>query len=119
MHNYDVSILQMGPNYGGQSGKRERTYVPRVLCSPGPMFPGSHVPRVLCSPGPMFPGSHVPRVLCCGVGGGGGGGGLSRKYFHRCWHIVAYVGISWRMNMLTPIGISIGVPKGGGGGLSI
>ena len=37
----------------------ERTYVPRVLCSPGPMFPGSHVPRVLCSPGPMFPGSDV------------------------------------------------------------
>ena len=32
----------------------------------------TYVPRVLCSPGPMFPGSHVPRVL---VGGGGGGGG--------------------------------------------
>ena len=33
------------------------SYVPRVLCSPGPMFPdpGSYVPRVLCSPGPMFP----------------------------------------------------------------
>ena len=30
-----------------------------------------------------------------------------------CWHIVTHmnVDISWRMNMLTPIGISIGVPK--------
>ena len=57
----------------------ERTYVSRVLCSPGPMFPGSYVLRVLCSPGPMFPGSYVPRVLCSPgpmfpgsyVGGGG------------------------------------------------
>ena len=81
------------------------------------MFPGSYVPRVPCSPGPMFPGSYVPQVPCSPgpMLWRGGGGGLSRKYCHRCWHIVAYVGISWRMNMLTPIGISIGVPKGGGG----
>ena len=39
-------------------------YVPRDLCSPGPMLPGSYVPRVLCSPGPML-----------GGGGGGRGGG--------------------------------------------
>ena len=39
------------------------------------MFPGSYVPRDLCSPGPMFPRSYV----------------------------------SWLMNMLTPIGISVGV----------
>ena len=43
------------------------------------MFPGSYVPRVLCSPGPMFPGSYgsyVPRVPCSPgpmLGGGGGG----------------------------------------------
>ena len=40
---------------------RERTYVPRYLCSPVPMFPesmfpGAYVPRYLCSPVPMFPG---------------------------------------------------------------
>ena len=39
----------------------ERTYVPRYLCSPvpmfpEPMFPGNYVPRYLCSPVPMFPG---------------------------------------------------------------
>ena len=98
-------LCSPGPMFPG-------SYVPQVPCSPGPMFPGSYVPRVLCSPGPMFPGSHVPRVLCWG-----GGWVHSRKYCHRCWHIVAYivthmnVDISWRMNMLTPIGISIGVPK--------
>ena len=29
-----------------------------------PMFPGTYVPRVLCSPGPMFPGPirHFDRV---------------------------------------------------------
>ena len=34
-------------------------------------------------------------------------------YSDICWHIVRHmnVDISWRMNMLTPIGISIGVPK--------
>ena len=42
-------------------GDRERTYVPRYLCSPvpmfpEPMFPGTYVPRYLCSPVPMFPG---------------------------------------------------------------
>ena len=55
------------------------SYVPRVLCSPAPMFPGSdvppsYVPQYLCSPAlvnpcPMFPGtyvppSYVPRYLC-------------------------------------------------------
>ena len=54
-----------------------RSYVPRVLCSPGPMFPRTYVPRVrcspiLCSPVPMFPGtceplSYVPRYLCSPV----------------------------------------------------
>ena len=39
----------------------ERTYVPRSLCSPvpmfpEPMFPGAYVPRYLCSSVPMFPG---------------------------------------------------------------
>ena len=47
---------------------RERTYVPRYLCSPVPMFPGTYVPRYLCSPvpmfpEPMFPGTYVPRFL--------------------------------------------------------
>ena len=56
---------------------RVRSYVPRVLCSPGPMFPRTYVPRVrcspiLCSPVPMFPGtceplSYVPRYLCSPV----------------------------------------------------
>ena len=48
-----VSNVLIGPY---TSDYRERSYVPRVLCSPGPMFPGSHVPRVLCSPGPMLGG---------------------------------------------------------------
>ena len=41
--------------------ERERTYVPRYLCSPVGlhMFPGAYVPRYLCSPVPMFPG------FCC------------------------------------------------------
>ena len=58
------------------------SYVPRVLCSPAPMFPGSdvppsYVPQYLCSPAlmnprPMFPGtyvppSYVPRYLCSPV----------------------------------------------------
>ena len=30
--------------------ERGQPYVPRDLCSPGPMFPGSYVPWVLCSP---------------------------------------------------------------------
>ena len=57
--------------------RRVRSYVPRVLCSPGPMFPRTYVPRVrcspiLCSPVPMFPGtceplSYVPRYLCSPV----------------------------------------------------
>ena len=62
----------------------------------------------------MFPGSYVPRVLC------GGGGGVSKwwqilpymlAYSGICWHIVTHmnVDISWLMNMLTPIGISVGV----------
>ena len=39
------------------------------LCSPVPMFPGTHVPRYLCSPvpmfpEPMFPGTYAPRYLC-------------------------------------------------------
>ena len=56
---------------------RVRSYVPRVLCSPGPMFPRTYVPRVRCSPilsspVPMFPGtceplSYVPRYLCSPV----------------------------------------------------
>ena len=53
------------------------TYVPRYLCSPVPMLPGTYVPRTyvpryLCSPVPMFPepmfpstymfpGTYVPR----------------------------------------------------------
>ena len=45
----------------------ERTYVPRYLCSPVPMFPGTYVPRYLCSPVPMFPGTYVPRYLCSPV----------------------------------------------------
>ena len=56
------------------------------LCSPGPMFPGSHVPQVLCSPGPIFPGSHVPRVLCWGGGD---------EYI--VGNIAIDVGISWHM----------------------
>ena len=41
--------------------ERERTYLPRYLSSPvpmfpEPMFPGTYVPRYLCSPVPMFPG---------------------------------------------------------------
>ena len=56
---------------------RVRSYVPRVLCSPGPMFPRTYVPRVrcspiLCSPVPMFPDtyeplSYIPRYLCSPV----------------------------------------------------
>ena len=39
------------------------------LCSPVPMFPGTHGPRYLCSPvpmfpEPMFPGAYIPRYLC-------------------------------------------------------
>ena len=54
-----------------------RSYVPRVLCSPAPMFPCTYVPRyrcspVQCSPVPMFPGayvplSYIPRYLCSPV----------------------------------------------------
>ena len=56
---------------------RVRSYVPRVLCSPGPMFPRTYVPRVRCSPilcsaVPMFPDtyeplSYIPRYLCSPV----------------------------------------------------
>ena len=38
----------------------ERTYVPRYLCSPVPMLPGTPVPMF---PEPMFPGTYVPRYL--------------------------------------------------------
>ena len=41
----------------GQS-RRERTYVPRYLCSPVPMFPE-----------PMFPGTYVPQYLCSPICG--------------------------------------------------
>ena len=46
--------------------RRGQHYVPRYLCSPVPMFPGTYVPRYLCSPvpmfpEPMFPGTYVPR----------------------------------------------------------
>ena len=45
-----------------------------LLCSPVPMFPGTHVPRYLCSPvpmfpEPMFPGTYVPRYLCSPICG--------------------------------------------------
>ena len=61
------------------------------------MFPGSYVPRVPCSPGPMFPGSYVGRW----------GGGVDHIVTNIavdvgiCWHIVANiaidVGIYWHM----------------------
>ena len=35
------------------SARRGQPYVPRVLCSPRPMFPRVYVSRVLCSYGPM------------------------------------------------------------------
>ena len=57
--------------------KGVRSYVPRVLCSPGPMFPhpmfpSTYVPRhlwtlVLYSPVPMFPSTYIPRYLCSPV----------------------------------------------------
>ena len=65
--------------HGGCVAMFPGSYVPRVLCSPAPMFPGSdvppsYVPQYLCSPAlvnpcPMFPGtyvppSYVPRYLC-------------------------------------------------------
>ena len=58
-------------SYNCHTPTRERTYVPRYLCSPVPMLPGTYVPRTyvprylcspnLCSPVPMFPGTYVPR----------------------------------------------------------
>ena len=60
----------------------ERSYVPRVLCSPGPMFPGpmfpgSHVPRVLCSPGPMFGGG---RLSICNELGSVSGANITQQW---------------------------------------
>lgn len=40
-----------------------RSYVPRILCSRGPMFPRPYIARVPCSQGPMYQWSYVPRVL--------------------------------------------------------
>ena len=41
------------------------THVLRYLCYPVPMsmFPGTYIPRDLCYPGPMLPGTYVPRYL--------------------------------------------------------
>ena len=41
-----------------------RSYVPRILCSRGPMFPRPYIARVPCSQGPMYQWSHVPKVRC-------------------------------------------------------
>ena len=72
-------IDNMQAGYYGCVAMFPGSYVPRVLCSPAPMFPGSdvppsYVPQYLCSPAlvnpcPMFPGtyvppSYVPRYLC-------------------------------------------------------
>ena len=43
----------------GRQSRRERTYVPRYLCSPVPMVPGTY----------MFPGTYVPRYLCSPICG--------------------------------------------------
>ena len=67
------------------------SYVPRVLCSPGPMFPGSYVTRVLCSPGPMFPGSYV--------GGRGGGGG---EFGTKCYNLVPN-SVNWYQVYITKV----------------
>nr|XP_040040161.1 uncharacterized protein LOC120823834 isoform X4 [Gasterosteus aculeatus aculeatus] len=40
------------------------SYVPSLLCSLGPMFPGYYVHWVLCSMRTMFTGSYVSSVLC-------------------------------------------------------
>ena len=48
------------------------TYVPRYLCSPVPIFPGTdvprtYVPRYLCSPVPMFPEPMFPVPIFPGT----------------------------------------------------
>jgi len=35
-----------------------------VLCSHGPMLPGSYAPNVICTQGSIVPGFFVPKVLC-------------------------------------------------------
>ena len=90
-----VKYIQLRDMIGSRGG--ERSYVPRVLCSPDPMFPGSYVPRVLCSPGPMFPGSYV-----------GGGGGVKHMVANTCIAIDVgiYCGICWH-NMSTSMSVTI------------
>ena len=42
---------------------RLQLYVPKVLCSEGPMFRRFYVQKVLCSEGPMFRRFYVQKVL--------------------------------------------------------
>ena len=45
-----------------ESGQHNfQPYVPRDLCFPGPMFPGTYVSRALCSPGTWDPGNMGPE----------------------------------------------------------
>ena len=55
------------PLFPGFYTHRHLLYVPRYICSPVPIFPGTYVPRYLYSPVPMFPGTYVPRYLCSPV----------------------------------------------------
>ena len=55
------NLGQQCKNYGMRIS-RDKTGA--YLCSPVPMFPGTHAPRYLCSPVPMLPGTYVPRYLC-------------------------------------------------------